>query len=63
MAGENHNSAIYAVSPQRFSSFDTLLGSLMKTPVCIKDQDKERYIFSLYGSHKITSLDELTAGK
>ncbi|XP_067945419.1 myb-like protein X [Watersipora subatra] len=61
VTGENNHNAIYAVSPQRFASFDNLLGRLTKAPIC--KEEKESYTFSLNGSHKITALGELQPGE
>lgn len=64
MAGGPQHGAIYAVSPQRFTSFDNLLAKLTKTPLCTKTTAQgANFIFSLTGAHKITSLDELESGR
>jgi hypothetical protein len=52
---------IYAVSPERFRTFESLLVELTHSPLCDKDilPNGVRSIFTLDGSRKITSIDHL----
>ena len=52
---------IYAVSPERFRTFDSLLVELTASPICDKNvmPNGVRHIFTLNGSHKITNLDQM----
>lgn len=55
---------VYAVSPERFRTFESLLADLTRT---LSDQSHlpqgVRQILSLDGTHKIQSLDELEPGE
>lgn len=56
---------IYAVSPERFRTFDSLMTELTYSPLGDKSvlPHGVRYIFSLDGNRKITDLDELVEGE
>ena len=51
---------IYAVSAERFRTFESLLAELTSSPVCDKNvmPNGVRYIFSMDGSKKISSIEE-----
>lgn len=52
---------IYAVSPERFRTFESLLAELTQSPICDKNimPNGVRCIFSVDGSKKITSVEQL----
>lgn len=56
---------VYAVSPERFRTFESLLAELTSSPLGDKVVLPKgvRCIFSLDGSNKITSMDELEEGE
>lgn len=60
-----YRGAVYAVSPERFRTFDSLLAELTRSPICDPKlmPNGVRYIFSLDGTRKIVSLDELAEGE
>ena len=55
---------IYAVSPERFRTFESLLCELTNSPIGDKNAmpNGVRNIFSIDGSRKITTLDQLEEG-
>ena len=56
---------VYAVSPERFRTFESLLANLTDSPVGDKNilPNGVRHIFSMDGSRKIGNLDELEEGE
>ncbi|KAK7489912.1 hypothetical protein BaRGS_00018934 [Batillaria attramentaria] len=56
---------VYAVSPERFRTFESLLAGLTTSAICDKNSMPSgvRYMFSVDGSRKIMSLDELEEGE
>ena len=52
---------IYAVSPERFRTFESLLVSLTASPLCDKNvlPNGVRHVFTVDGARRIVSLDEL----
>ncbi|XP_061165269.1 serine/threonine-protein kinase DCLK1-like isoform X1 [Saccostrea echinata] len=56
---------VYAVSAERFRTFESLMAELTSSPVCDKNilPNGVRYIFSAENGHKIHSLDELEEGE
>lgn len=56
---------VYAVSAERFRTFESLMAELTSSPVCDKNilPNGVRYIFSAENGHKIRSLDELEEGE
>ena len=56
---------IYAVPPERFRTFESLLAELTSSPVCDKNimPNGVRCVFSVDGSRKITSVDEMVEGE
>lgn len=56
---------VYAVSPERFRSFESLLVELTSSPLCDKNilPNGVRHIFSLNGSRKIQNLEQLQEGE
>lgn len=56
---------VYAVSPERFRTFESLLANLTDSPVGDKNvlPNGVRHIFSMDGSRKISDLDELEEGE
>lgn len=56
---------VYAVSAERFRTFESLMAELTSSPVCDKNilPNGVRYIFSAEYGHKIRSMDELEEGE
>ena len=56
---------VYAVSPERFRTFESLMSELTLSPICDKTVLPKgvRYLFSIDGSKKITDLDQLEEGE
>ncbi|ESO93820.1 hypothetical protein LOTGIDRAFT_228585 [Lottia gigantea] len=56
---------LYAVSPERFRTFESLLAELTLSPLCDKNilPNGVRYIFSADTSKVITSLDQIEEGE
>ncbi len=56
-----YNGIIYAVSPERFRTFDSLLAELTNSPLGDRTVLPKgvRHIFTLDGRNKITTLDQL----
>ncbi|XP_067663721.1 serine/threonine-protein kinase DCLK1-like isoform X2 [Haliotis asinina] len=56
---------IYAVSPERFRTFESLMAELTLSPLCDKVvlPNGVRHMFTMDGSKKITSLCELQEGE
>lgn len=56
---------VYAVSPERFRTFESLLANLTDSPIGDKNvlPNGVRHIFSIDGSRKISDLDELEEGE
>ncbi|KAK3597498.1 hypothetical protein CHS0354_041919 [Potamilus streckersoni] len=56
---------IYAVSPERFRTFESLLADLTNSPLGDRKvlPNGVRYVFTANGARKITSLDELEEGE
>ena len=56
---------VYAVSPERFRTFESLMAELTSSAVCDKNAMPHgvRHLFSVDGSRKITSLEELEEGE
>ncbi|XP_076445984.1 serine/threonine-protein kinase DCLK1-like [Babylonia areolata] len=56
---------VYAVSPERFRTFESLMAELTSSPVCDKNAMPQgvRHMFTVDGSRKITALEELEEGE
>ena len=56
---------VYAVSPERFRTFESLLSDLTLSPLCNKDVLPKgvRHIFTIDGTRSIDSLDDLVEGQ
>ncbi|KAI0212666.1 Neuronal migration protein doublecortin, partial [Lamellibrachia satsuma] len=56
---------VYAVSPERFRTFEALMAELTLSPIVDKNvlPNGVRSIFTLDGARKLTSLDELEEGE
>lgn len=56
---------VYAVSAERFRTFESLMAELTSSPVCDKNilPNGVRYIFTAENGHKIRTLDELEEGE
>ena len=56
---------VYAVSPERFRTFESLMANLTDSPIGDKKvlPNGVRHIFSIDGSRKIVNLDELQEGE
>ncbi|XP_041358691.1 serine/threonine-protein kinase DCLK1-like [Gigantopelta aegis] len=56
---------VYAVSPERFRTFESLLSDLTLSPLCNKDVLPKgvRHIFTVDGARSISSLDDLVEGE
>ena len=56
---------IYAVSPERFRTFESLLAELTHSPLCdnVVLPNGVRHVFTLDGGRKVTSLDQLEDGE
>lgn len=56
---------VYAVSPERFRTFESLLAELTNSPICDKNVMPQgvRHMFTLDGSRKVVSLEELEEGE
>lgn len=56
---------VYAVSPERFRTFESLMANLTESPVGDKSvlPHGVRHIFSLDGSKKVTKLEQLEEGE
>lgn len=56
---------VYAVSPERFRTFESLLAGLTTSAICDKNAMPSgvRHMFSVDGTKKITTLDEMEEGE
>ncbi|KAL8612917.1 hypothetical protein ACOMHN_034994 [Nucella lapillus] len=56
---------VYAVSPERFRTFESLMAELTSSPVCDKNVMPQgvRHMFTVDGSKKITTLEDLEEGE
>ena len=56
---------VYAVSPERFRTFESLMAELTSSPICDKNVMPQgvRHMFTVDGSRKIMSLEELEEGE
>ncbi|KAH3829787.1 serine/threonine-protein kinase DCLK1-like [Dreissena polymorpha] len=56
---------VYAVSPERFRTFESLMANLTESPIGDKNilPNGVRHIFSIDGSRKVTRLEDLEEGE
>ncbi|CAH1778060.1 unnamed protein product [Owenia fusiformis] len=56
---------IYAVSPERFRTFESLMAELTRSPLCDNNilPKGVRYVFTLNGNKRVSNLDELEEGE